>query len=158
MAYSFHCVCIECNHEFSSSQGGGFTWYTYYCDQCGTATTFPRRAPRPNRLGVKPPFVSKSRERPAISAEDIRRFSEEELHEILNNPTLWTKWGDAWDDFEQEAMLKLKGACNCEGQWRSPSEVADEQQERGNKPHWLTRCPNCRSKQFQYSLSDVITD
>lgn len=129
-----------------------------FCDECGKGLAIPRYAPRSQRSASSPTLTAKPQQ-PVIPFEATLRFTDQELESFLADQRQWPKWGDRWDDFEQSAMLRIKGNCTCGGNWRSPTEHEDAEQSRGVKPNWLTRCPQCRSKDFKYTLdADVLND
>lgn len=158
MSYLFDCQCAECNHTFVAlSSGGTFKAQRFFCDTCGKGLALPRYAPRRQRKAN--PARSFEQQQPDIPFEGISRFTDQELERFLDDPHQWLKWGDTWDDFEVNAILRIKGQCKCGGNWRSPFEKEDSEQMIGVKPNWLIRCPNCRSQNFTYTInSSVLSD
>ena len=171
MGQLFHCQCSNCNHRFDIRQGGGFSFYERYCDGCGKSITLPRHAPRPNRASriIPRPLLRDSdmpgqpgRENavlrddgsvffPGIENENIQRFTHEEIKTFLEG-TRWPRGGDQWDDDEIELIKKIQGDCNCGGNWVEP------ERNEGHKPHSLHRCPQCRSKEYAYQDSGIVSD
>ena len=172
MSQIFKCNCNACGQRFNVNQGGGMTYVLYHCDGCGKALTQPRKAPRPDRTGHKFPanlcrefdYLKKQYGERALMQIDgslviseipndqIQRFTTEYLSELLNQPDIWSRSGDSWDEDERKLMLDIVGDCMCGGKWHYPESTS-------TKPHNLHRCPNCKSKNYEYSaMLDIARD
>lgn len=158
MATTYQCICKACQHEFTLDDGDGMYYLALICDSCGKHSSIPRHAPRPLRDGHDvPPYLTTINyySTPPIPPENIRRFSQEELGRIneITRELMQKYWDckDSWDDFEIQALIKLKNPCTCAGTF-----VSLPKPEFG-KPNPMCRCPQCKSKDFSFAetgLSD----
>lgn len=92
-----------------------FTAMRRVCGHCGAQVNTPRYAPRPTREGHDyPPFLRTRNYVPAppIPDAEITRFDTDELSRLLNNPAMWPKNGDKWDQSEICALLEAGHVCS----------------------------------------------
>jgi len=88
---------------------------------------------------------------PGIENENIKRFTHEEIKVFLEGKR-WPRGGDQWDDDEIELIKKIIGGCECDGVWVEPEHT------NGTKPHIFHRCPQCKSKNYQFRISLIACD
>ena len=147
MGTTYQCHCNACSHNFTVYDGDGMRAIGLICKGCGQRSDIPRHAPRPPREGRDvPSFLQTSRyfSLPPITEAEIRRFTDQELLNIIDIcKTAGSEDTDRWDDFEIAALIAQKNPCQCSGQFVLAAKTA-----RTSDPNAMTRCPDCRSVQI----------
>lgn len=120
--------CLDCDEDYSISEGGGFFFHLLRCDTCGQGRSvgFDELGETHLRYlkGLNGPYAM-------VSAEHDRRVQEDYDGEPL-----------AEEDYHRE-VERLAGACECGGSFRFDAPP---------------RCPACRSTRYEPAGGMILYD
>lgn len=161
MGTIFECTCNECGTEYTLQDNGGFRYTQWLCNGCGVRVSLPRFAHRPLREGHDfPPMLRRKNyvPMPPIPDNEIKRFSVEELVQLIADRSHWPAVGDRWDEYEITQLLRIVDPCSCGVTWTNTAQRPNQSAYDVDTPHPHSRCPSCHSKDFIYRRSDILTD